>query len=174
MGPSEPLEEFEDPDRFLSRPPGERKLRSLLKGLWEVTCTVEWGWKPSSSAMITDSEEWIIINVEGEGRLGWGLTAANGGSCVTNTCSARVRLCSSPLTSCVFLLRGGRCRDWSAAPLATGCLRPSLLEEPELLLLYGTKGALSADRTSERAPHVGQGTSSEGTGRRQVEHQCSQ
>lgn len=39
-GPSEPFEEFEDPDRFLNRPPGERKLRSLLKGLWEATCTV--------------------------------------------------------------------------------------------------------------------------------------
>ena len=38
-GPSDPLEELEDPERFLSRPPGERKLRSFLKGLCEATYT---------------------------------------------------------------------------------------------------------------------------------------
>ena len=161
VGPSEPFEEFEEPERFLNRPPGERKLRSLLKGLWPDTCRVERGWKPSSAA---DHRR------EGEGRG----AAGSGGPCVTDTCSAIARLCSLPLTSCVFLPRGGRCRDWSTAPPATGCLRPSRPEDPELLLPCGTKGTLSTDLTSERAPHVGQGTSSEGTGRRQVEHQCSQ
>lgn len=39
-GPSDPLEELEDPERFLNRPPGERKLRSFLKGLCEATYTV--------------------------------------------------------------------------------------------------------------------------------------
>ena len=39
-GPSDPLEELEDPERFLNRPPGERKLRSFLKGLCEATWTL--------------------------------------------------------------------------------------------------------------------------------------
>lgn len=64
-GPSEPFEEFEDPDRFLNRPPGERKLRSFLKGLWEATCTVgEGGGNPFSSTLHACSDRDVVMGRE--------------------------------------------------------------------------------------------------------------
>ena len=66
---------------------------------------------------------------------------------------------------------GGRWSPRSCVPPATGCLLcPSGLLL--LLLLLSTAAALSVDMTSDGTPHVGQGTLSEGTGRRQLAHQC--
>lgn len=84
---------------------------------------------------------------------------------------ARPRPCSTTLTLCALLPMGGRWSPWSSAAPATGCLScPSSLLL--LLLLSACLATRSLDITSERTPHVGQGTSSEGTGRRQLAHQC--